>query len=176
MEYRFVHHWNYELGVHEHDILESAISLSTKKRDENFLRDISTFIAKHTQAKYVLIGLLTRDNQHIQTLTFLQNGEKLKNMTYPLRHTPCDAVLTQRFCYYPFNVSENFPQDKDLQELNIESYLGSIFLSEESEPIGIIALMDQKPIENAAFAEHLILVLSPAIEQELAKLRDGVKN
>lgn len=171
MEYRFVHHWNYELGEQEHATLEAAISLTTQTRDGNFLHEVGAFIAEHTGAMYVLIGLLSEDSRYISTCSFLKNKEVLENITYPLQHTPCDSVLTQKFCYYPFSVSENFPEDIELQELNVESYLGSIFLSPESEPMGLIALMDVKPLENPAFAEHLILVLSPAIEEELHKLR-----
>lgn len=92
----------------------------------------------------------------------------LPNFTYQLKGTPCDAVLTQRFCYYPSQVTESFPTDKELQDFNIESYLGSVLLSDQSELLGLIAIMDEKTIENAAFAEHLILILSPAIEEELA--------
>ncbi|MBD1395743.1 hypothetical protein H9Q13_01070 [Pontibacter sp. JH31] len=174
MEYRFVHHWNYELGEQEHATLEAAISLTSKARHDNFLHEVGVFIAEHTGALYVLIGLLSDDNQHITTCIFLKNKKVVDNFTYPLQHTPCDSVLTQKFCYYPFNVSKNFPEDAELQELNIESYLGSIFLSEESEPIGLIALMDAKPLENPAFSEHLILVLSPAIEEELNKLKSNI--
>jgi hypothetical protein len=171
MEYRFVHHWNYALGEEEHRILEAAISLTMQDDREHLLKDSAAFIAEHTQAMYVLIGVLNQDNSKIQTCAFLKNGQELENFTYLLQNTPCDSVLTQRFCYYPVDVKDSFPEDEELKELNIESYLGSIFLSEDSEQIGLIALMDEKPIERAAFAEHLILVLSPAIEEELIRLR-----
>ncbi|MBF8965037.1 hypothetical protein I0P70_17450 [Pontibacter sp. FD36] len=169
MEYRFVHHWNYALGEDEHRILESAISLTTQPRDESFLQQAADFIAAYTQVQYVLIGSLSYDGNHVITNVFLKDGEQQPNITYPLQYSPCDAVMTQRFCYYPNNVQRYFPRDMELQELNIDSYLGSIFLSEDSEPVGLIALMSDKQIENAAFAEHLVLVLSPAIEEELAQ-------
>lgn len=59
-----------------------------------------------------------------------------------------------------------------MKDLEIESYLGSTFLSENNELLGLIALMDTKPLENAAFAEHLILVLSPVIEEELCRIKE----
>lgn len=167
MEYRFVHHWSYVLREDEHRILESAISLISQPRDESFLRRAAEFIAAHAQVQYVLIGSLSEDGRDVLTKVFLKNGEILPNITYPLQSSPCDAVLTQRFCYYPDNVQRHFPRDIELQELNIESYLGSIFLTEAGEPVGLIALMSDRPLENAAFAEHLVLVLSPAIEEEL---------
>ncbi|MBX0334221.1 hypothetical protein K3G39_13335 [Pontibacter sp. HSC-14F20] len=167
MEYRFVHHWNYALREDEHRILESAISLIAQPRDESFLRRAAEFIATHAQVQYVLIGNLSDDGLNVVTKVFLKNGAPLPNFSYPLHYTPCDSVLTQRFCYYPNNVQRYFPRDIELQDLNIESYLGSIFLKEDGEPVGLISLMSDKQLENAAFAEHLVLVLSPAIEEEL---------
>lgn len=171
MEYRFIHYWQYEPGEEENQILDAAITLSLKPRSAGFLYEVATFISEHISPKYVLIGRLSKENTHIHTCVFLEGKEALENMTYSLQGTPCDAVYTQRFCYYPLDVAQNFPDDKEIQHLGINSYLGSLLMSEENEPIGIIALMDVKPIENAAFAEHLILVLSPAIEEELIRLR-----
>lgn len=162
-----MHHRNYTLREDEHHILESAISLISQPRDESFLKRAAVFIAAHAQVQYVLIGSLSEDGKDVLTKVFLKNGEVLPNISYPLQYSPCDAVLTQRFCYYPDNVQRHFPRDFELQELNIESYLGSIFLTEEGEPVGLIALMSDRQLENAAFAEHLVLVLSPAIEEEL---------
>ncbi|MDO6388732.1 hypothetical protein Q4E40_01250 [Pontibacter sp. BT731] len=167
MEYRFVHHWNYVLREDEHRIMESAISLTSQPRNESFLRQAAEFIATHAQVQYVLIGSLSEDGKDVLTKVFLKNGEVQPNISYPLQSGPCDAVLTQRFCYYPNNVQRHFPQDIELQEMNIESYLGSIFLTEGGDPVGLIALMSDQQLENAAFAEHLVLVLSPAIEEEL---------
>lgn len=172
MEYRFVHHRNYALCKKGHQIMESAISLTTAPRDESFLKQAASFIAEHSQVQYVLIGVLISNGRQVETKVFLKNGEEQPNITYPLQHTPCDAVVTQRFCYYPSNVQQYFPLDIELQELNIESYLGSIFLAEDGEPVGLIALMSDRKIEDAAFAEHLVLVLSPAIEEELIQLHN----
>jgi hypothetical protein len=171
MEYRFVHHWNYILEEEEHQILEAAISIIEEQRDRDFLKKVASFIAEHTLVQYVLIGVLSPNGKRVETKAFLKNGEEQSSIIYPVQHTPCDSVITQRFCYYPHEVQTHFPLDIELQELNIESYLGSIFLSQEGEPVGLIALMSEGEIENAAFAEHLVLVLSPTIEEELIRMR-----
>jgi hypothetical protein len=170
MEYRFIHHWQYEPGEEENKVLEKALALTAQERSESFLEEAASFVAKYTGVAYVIIGILTQENRFIRTCVFLKEKEVLGNVTYSLQGTPCEVVRTQGFCYYPFNVTHNFPEDKELQEMQIESYLGSFLLSEANEPIGIVALMHTKPIENAAFAEHLVLMLCPAIEEVLAKV------
>ncbi|WP_162054635.1 hypothetical protein [Pontibacter pamirensis] len=169
MEYRFVHHWQYEPGEEENRILEEAVTLTNKSRGTCFLLEAAMFINRHTGVEYVMIGALTDDRSHIRTCAFLKGEDVQDNVTYTLQGTPCEAVQTQGFCYFPFNVTKNFPSDKELQNLKIERYLGRFLLSGSNEPIGIVAVMGTKPIEKAAFAEHLIFVLSPAIEEELGK-------
>ncbi|MDX5422074.1 MAG: hypothetical protein LPK07_15045 [Hymenobacteraceae bacterium] len=171
MEYRHVHYWHYEPGVEEEAVLEAALALSNKARHNGSLSEIAAFISAHTKARYIVIGRLSEDLRHIHTLVFMDDGKVLDNFTYALKGTPCQEALAQRFCYYPFDVANAFPEDQELQDLQIESYLGSILLSEDNEPIGLTVLMDVKQIDNAAFAEHLITVLSPAIEEEIQMLR-----
>jgi len=173
MEYRSIHYWQYEPEVHEASVLEEAIAFTDKAKTETFITDVADFIAEHTGAKFVLIGILSDDLRSAETYAFLKDRVVLPNVTYSLQDTPCDQVVTQRFCYYPLNVTQIFPDDDVLKIQNIETYLGSILLSHNNEPLGLIALMDEKPLANVAFAEHLILVLSPALEEELAKLKQG---
>ncbi|WP_276497125.1 hypothetical protein [Pontibacter litorisediminis] len=171
MEYRHVHYWQYEPGDAEEVVLERALSLCQKGRHDALLSEIASFITEQTGVKFLLIGRLSDDLQHIHTLVFMEDGKAMENYTYSLKGTPCDQTLLQRFCYYPFGVAPCFPEDKDLEDLQIESYLGSMLLSEDNEPIGLVALMDTKQIDKAAFAEHLIMVLSPAIEEEIKMMR-----
>ncbi len=170
MEYRFVHYWQYELGREDNEILDEAVTLVNRPRTNDFLKEVSLFISHHTGAEFVTIGLITEDKRHIKTCTFLHNESEIENFTYSLLGTPCDAVLSQKFCFYPTKVADSFPNDYELQQLHIESYLGSLFMKDNNEVLGLIALMSTKTIENAAFAEHLILVLSQAIEEELLKI------
>lgn len=171
MEYRSIHYWRYEPELHENVILEEAIALIEDKHRETLLSDLASFILKHTGAKYIIIALLSDDQKQAHTCAFLKDEIILPNITYTLKGTPCHEVVTQRFCYYPLNVVQFFPNDEEIRKQCIESYLGSILLSRDNEPLGLIALMDEKPLANVAFAEHLILVLSPAIEEILAQLK-----
>ncbi|MCX2740916.1 hypothetical protein [Pontibacter anaerobius] len=171
MEYRQIHYWQYVPGLEEENVLEAALDLSQKGRHDAYLAEIASFISENTGAKYVIIGQLSEDKKHIHTLVFMKDKTVLDNYTYPLKGTPCEVAVAQRFCYHPFDVAPAFPDDLELQELQIESYLGSILLSDDNEPVGLTVLMDVKQIENAAFAEHLIMVLSPAIEEEIKMLR-----
>jgi len=170
MEYKHVHYWQYEPGVDEEAVLEAALNLSEKGSHKGLLAEIAAFITEQIGVKHVLIGRLTGDGECIQTVVAMDEGKVQPNYSYPLKGTPCESTMVQRFCYYPFDVASIFPEDLDLQVQQVDSYLGSLLFSEKNEPLGLVVLMDEKQIQNAAFAEHLILVLSPAIEAELKHL------
>ena len=169
MQYKFIHHWQYEQNEGERGVLEQALDLANAEKTPDYLEQVSAFLAEHTGATYVVIGLLREDKQHFQTVVFLQDKHLLPNLVYYVEGTPCEAVTIQRFCFYPFSVRQLFPQDHCLEHLQVESYLGTMLFSSQDEPIGIVSIMDTKPLENAAFIEHLILVLSLSIEEELSK-------
>ncbi|MEJ8801802.1 hypothetical protein [Pontibacter sp. H249] len=169
MKYRHIHYLDFEPGIEENVVLDAAIKLAEKGGEPNFFLKAASFLCKHTQADYVAIGLLSKDKLHVSTCIMLYNRIVQDNFTYSLKGTPCADVVTQKFCYYPFGAKEYFPDDKLLRKMNIESYLGTLLLSPESEAIGIVELLSIKQIENPALAEHLILVLSPVLETELLK-------
>lgn len=170
MEYRHVHYWQYVPGKQEEEVLEAALNLSQQERHNAFLTEIATFITTQTGIRDVLIGRISDDKTSIRTLVVMDEGKLQQNYTYSLKGTPCETTMVQRFCYYPFDVAATFPEDVHLKQQRVDSYLGSLLLSEENEPIGLIVLTDEKQIHNAAFAEHLILILSPAIEAEISLL------
>lgn len=170
MQYKFIHHWQYEQNEQERQVLEQALELANAEKTPEYLTQVATFLAAHTGATYVVIGLLQQDRQHIQSLVFLKDGQVLPNLVYSLQGTPCEAVSIQGFCFYPFQVRELFPQDRCLIEMEVESYLGTMLFSQEGEPCGIVAIMDTKTLLHPAFTEHLILVLSLSIEEELSKI------
>lgn len=171
MKYCNVHYWNYIPGVDEEEILDAALSLTKKARHDSTLTEIATFIYNTTKAKYVIIGSLSEQHTHVQTVVFMEEGKLSGNFTYSLLGTPCQEVFTQKFCYYPIGVMDSFPEDEELKTLGIQSYLGSLLLSDNEEQIGLTVLMDTKQISNPAFAEHLIMVLGPAIEEELKSIK-----
>lgn len=169
MQNKFIHHWQYEHNEPEGKVLEQALDLANAEKTPHYLEQVALFLAEHTGAAYVMIGLLQEDKRHIQTLVFLQGKHPLPNLIYSLKGTPCEAVTIQGFCFYPDQVTQLFPEDQYLVEMEVDSYLGTMLFSSQDEPIGIVAILDTKPLENAAFIEHLILVLSLSIEEELSK-------
>ncbi|HYF04017.1 MAG TPA: GAF domain-containing protein [Patescibacteria group bacterium] len=132
----------------------------------DFLQDISLILSETLGVSYVLIGRLIPPDS-ICTLTLLAHGSIVPNMEYKLSGTPCDNVVGRSLCYYPCNIQALFPDDKELQELGIESYIGTPLFDENNRPIGLIVLMHTETIEEPELVESILQYITPRVQKEL---------
>ncbi len=149
-------------------LVQDCASFASAYSGNNYFTDLAEFLAKETDVEYVLIGYL--NNGHATTVTtaaLFAHGKIVDNMVYSLAGTPCENVMGRNCCYYPVNVQQMFPNDKELQELNINSYIGAPLFDTEKNPLGIVVLMDSETIPNAGILEKALEAIAPRTEIEL---------
>jgi len=78
-------------------------------------------------------------------------------------------VVGKTICCFPNNVCQLFPHDEALQELKAQSYIGTTLWSFDGKPIGLIAIIGQKPINNTAFAESVLKMVAIRAAGELER-------
>ena len=158
------------LQVEKVDALVDACEQFLSRYDGgNYFQDVALFLAENTGCSYVLIGhLVPEDVNKIRTVVLVANNKVVDNMTYSLFGTPCENVVGRNCCYFPTGVRRLFPEDKELQDLKIESYFGAP-LFRNKEPLGLIVLMNETIITNAGSIEKALRVISPRTEQELTR-------
>jgi len=132
----------------------------------SFANDVAKKMADELHVDYVLVGVLTNPQQdQVKTVSLYSNGNFLPEMVYKLEGTPCENVIGRNICYYPLHIQELFPEDKELKDLNIESYVGAPLFDESRRPIGIIVLMHSKVIEDIQSVEAILKVITPTLEE-----------
>jgi PAS domain S-box-containing protein len=92
-------------------------------------------------------------------------------MRYALKGTPCENVMGRRLCVYPEGVQRLFPEDGLLAEMGVESYIGIPLWDSSGRPTGLIALMDSKPLPDAASTTQLLQLVATRAAAELARER-----
>jgi PAS domain S-box-containing protein len=92
-------------------------------------------------------------------------------MRYALKGTPCENVMGRRLCVYPEGAQRLFPEDTLLVEMGVESYIGIPLWDSSGRPTGLIALMDSKPLADAASATQLLQLVATRAAAELARER-----
>ncbi|WP_172680198.1 PAS domain-containing protein [Methylomonas koyamae] len=96
-------------------------------------------------------------------------GQVLPNVQYGLKGTPCGNVMEGAFCCYPEQVRQQFPEDKLLLEMDVESYAGLPLLDSSGRVVGLIAAMDGKPMLNMAEVTSLLQLVATRAAAELER-------
>ncbi|GFE68086.1 PAS domain S-box protein [Chroococcus sp. FPU101] len=127
--------------------------------------------AKVLETDYVYIGLIEGDDpKQLRTIATLAQGQIVDNLTYPLQDTPCWEVIGQRkICCYPRNVQTHFPNAPLLKPLSVESYIAAPFFDSDGKPLGILGVMDGKPLENVHLAESLLAIFASRVATEIER-------
>ncbi len=146
-------------------------------RGKDFFPALARLIAEKTGVSYVLVGYPTgEDLSVIKTTVLYAAGKLVEGFEYSLYGTPCENVIGRNCCYYPSGIQQMFPGDKELKELGIESYLGLPVFDKNNKTAGLLVLMDNKLIKNAARLEKALQTLTPRIARELARSKKRALN
>ncbi len=137
-----------------------------------FFQALVQHFAKVLDVDYTYIGLVAhRDNaEMIATIATCAHGQVVENFAYLLKDTPCRMVIQKgTICCYPRRVQAQFPNAPLLAPLNIESYIAVPFFDSTGAAIGLLGVMDRKPLENVQLAESLLTVFALRIATELER-------
>ncbi|MFT5821146.1 MAG: PAS domain S-box-containing protein [Crocinitomix sp.] len=150
--------------------LNAIIEISTTVGGTDYFKTITNLLSSHFGIKYVLIGEFFPDKNIVETLGFSKEGEITPNFSYSLEHSPCLNVYDNGLCIYPDGVQKLFPRDLSLKKLNIISYTG-IPLIKNDIPIGIIVLMDTKPLTNSDKLISILNAIASKSATEIEQIR-----
>ena len=144
---------------------------------EDFFNSLARYLAEHLDMSYVCIDTLDGDGLTARTVAIYNDGKFETNVTYALKDTPCGDVVGKTICCFQQEVCRLFPRDAALRDLNAESYVGTTLWSSDHTPIGLIAVIGQKPLKDPALAEALLKLVAvrAAGEMERRRAEDALK-
>ena len=138
---------------------------------DEFLQKTAKFLTYLLEVKYVLINKYSLKTPTItETVVVCKKDSIQPNFSYELANTPCENVINKDICVYPSNIQSRFPKDKLLKKMNLESYVGTLLWSSKGEPIGLIALLDSKPIRATESIKVILQIVAIKVEKTLEKI------
>jgi PAS domain S-box-containing protein len=136
---------------------------------EPFFHSLARFLADILDMDFVCIDLLEGDGLNARTVAVWHDGHFEDNLTYALKDTPCGDVLGKNVCCFTNGVATLFPKDQVLQELRAESYAGVTLWNHAGKPIGLIAVISRRPLQNQTTAETILQMVSMRAAGELER-------
>lgn len=139
---------------------------------EPFYQHMVQSLGKLFAAKYAFIGLLDEDDRmQVNTLAVSVDGVIADNISYSLEKTPCENVVGQNTCTYSTNVQKLFPDDKLLQDMGVDSYIGSPLFNTAGEPIGLLVVLDTEPMTNLDQIKPMLEIFAARAGAELERMK-----
>ena len=93
------------------------------------------------------------------------------NFEYDVAMTPCSTVLEGTTTYYCRDLQRLFPDDKVLVELGAESYLGVPLANSAGRVIGLLTILDDKPMADPPAGLSIVNVFASRAAAELERLK-----
>jgi PAS domain S-box-containing protein len=139
---------------------------------ENFFDALAQYLGKTLGVAYVVIVRLDEDPSIAQTVALYARGTITANLRYKLKGTPCENVVGRQFCFYPQGIQQMFPEDALLAEMAADSYAGLPLWDSAGQPIGLIAVLDGKPLRDEAQVSQILQFTATRAAAELERERN----
>ena len=154
------------------DLLRAIVEGTAAETGEEFFAALVTHLTTRLKVQYAVIGEVQGDRiKKIQTVAVSAAGTLVDNFEYELAHTPCATALTQPFAFFDRDVQATFPQFQRLVDLGAESYCAVPLRAKSGAVMGLLVVMDTKPLENSDYLQSLLGVFAPRIAAEFERRR-----
>ena len=154
------------------DLLRAIVEGTAAETGEEFFASLVTHLTSVLHIQYAIIGEVQGDRiKKIRTLAVSAGGALVDNFEYDLTHTPCATVLTETFVCFARDLQATFPQFQRLADLGAESYCAVPFRTKGGAVIGLLVVMDTKPLEHSDSLQSLLGVFAPRVAAEFERRR-----
>ena len=150
-------------------ILEFNAQEGWTGRHEDFFARLVELIGRTLGVDYAFIGRI-KDAQTVQTIGLYAKGKIAPDIEYSTRSAPCHNVIGKMLCHHGEKLQELFPDDALLAEMGAQSYLGIPLMDSSGKPLGLLAVLDTKPMPDARSATTLLQIAAVRVAGELERI------
>jgi len=124
-------------------------------------------LTKILNVESAFIAELREDGETADVIALSVNGEDGELFAYELATTPCAEVVGKEARAFPRDVQDAFPDDELLVDFNAQAYIGVPLFGAADRPLGVLAVVHSKPIEDPAPLLPAMRIIAARAEAEL---------
>ena len=135
---------------------------------ESFFRSLVEHLARVLGADLAFVGEIdASDGATVRTIAVRSGDREAPGFAYALPGSPCEQVVGSSVCAFPSGVARQFPEDRGLAEKGIEAYVGAPLRDSRGGPLGLIAVLFRRPLDDSRIAENLLRIFATRASGEL---------
>ncbi len=155
----------------EDTLRQISLGVSTTTGEE-FLRSLLKQLAKALQNDYAfLVELSGNGQEQFTTLSIAEQGSIMRSGQCDLTNTAFAESMTKGFRSYLGGVRWKFVEDKTLHELAIESFIGAPLIDHRGRTVGVIGILDRKPLTETQITESTLQIFAARAAAEIERKR-----
>jgi len=152
--------------------LQAILKGTSTAVGQPFFESLVRELAAALEMPFAFVGeLLSGPPALVRSVAFYAQGQIVPIFEHTLAGSPCEKLTEQTLCFYPKEVTKTFPENRFLQDLGIESYLGISLLSSSGERLGLLAVMGDRPLVNVDLPKTLLTILGTRAGAEMERLQ-----
>ncbi len=152
------------------ETLKALLNATNSTSNDQFLQFCVKDLANAYGAYFAFIGIFSdKTCQSIKTLAVWAGDKVEENFSYRLRGTPCEDALNHNVELVSSRAALHYPEDKLLNELEVDSYFGAPLVAPSGETIGIIAVMDKKAMDIEEWVKPVLGLFANRVALELQR-------
>ena len=150
------------------DMLFQIMKGTEKDFGENYIQSVTKALAKTLSVDFAFIGkLLKGKDVKVRAISFWNKTQHKEPFEYLLTGTPCEDVINKRQKLISKNVVELYPDDTGLIALGVESYFGTPIYYSNGDPLGLLVVMDSKPMIDTSSSAYILNIFASRIGAEI---------
>ncbi len=143
---------------------------------EDYYRSLVRSLALALNVKYAVLAIRDDNERELfTTVAFWAGADYGENLTYQFKGAPSERVIEEGTSVFPNSVAQLFPADSTLIKYNIESYIGTPLYGYDGIPLGVLAIMDESPLDSGAEGSALLEFFAMRAAAEVER-RQGERN
>ncbi len=152
--------------------LRAFSELTAGVTGQEFFRTVVARLCAEIGVRYALIGEIvgSGDRPQVRSVAAWGDGGPVE-ISYELAGTPCENVTRDGLCHIADAVADRFPDDPVLRQMGARSYAGLPIRSHTGETLGLVAVLDDKPMPDSGLAALLLVIAAARAGAEIQRLR-----
>jgi PAS domain S-box-containing protein len=152
--------------------LRLIVEGTAAKIGEEFFKSCVQYLAQALEVRYAFIAEFANTEKSLATtLAFWSGSDFGDNISYQLCGSPCENIQ-DTLCRYSHSVQLLFPENQDLINLQVESYAGLPILDAEGNSLGLLVVMDTKPmIQDIETQSSILKIFATRAGAEMERMQ-----
>jgi PAS domain S-box-containing protein len=154
------------------EALAALLKGTSKVTGKLFLKELTKLLCRTFDTRYAFIGKIQGNDRHkLDIIQIWEENDESESFQINIKGSCTENVLKGYTSYYPYKMGEMFPSDKMVQEKKIVSLLGTPIFSTSGNAVGILAVMDDKPMNEIPNARYILSIFASRAAAEIQRVK-----